>query len=221
MKSLTALMAASAMMIAAPAFAASTIQIYNAPAGLAGNQSWTGTLGLNFTVNSSVSVTQIGVFDSGSDGISSNLFATIFDSSGHALFAPVEFAAGTPSSGGAYIFAPLSYTLTPGTYQLASWGFGDNGQNYNYGFFADGNGGPITFNSDNGALTAVSTTYSNPGTGGVFATNADNGTTRYGSATFTVAVPEPATWAMLLLGFGMIGFAMRKRSNVGTTVSYA
>ena len=35
------------------------------------------------------------------------------------------------------------------------------------------------------------------------------------------AVPEPATWAMLLLGFGMIGFAMRKRSNVRTTVSYA
>ena len=37
----------------------------------------------------------------------------------------------------------------------------------------------------------------------------------------TGAVPEPATWAMLLLGFGMIGFAMRKRSNVRTTVSYA
>ncbi|WP_420381757.1 PEPxxWA-CTERM sorting domain-containing protein [Novosphingobium sp.] len=37
----------------------------------------------------------------------------------------------------------------------------------------------------------------------------------------TGAVPEPATWAMLLIGFGMIGFAMRKRSNVRTTVSYA
>ena len=35
------------------------------------------------------------------------------------------------------------------------------------------------------------------------------------------AVPEPTTWTMLLLGFGMIGFAMRKRSNVRTTVSYA
>jgi len=35
------------------------------------------------------------------------------------------------------------------------------------------------------------------------------------------AVPEPATWAMMLLGFGMVGFAMRKRSNVRTTVRYA
>ena len=34
------------------------------------------------------------------------------------------------------------------------------------------------------------------------------------------AVPEPATWAMMLLGFGMVGFAMRKRSNVRTKVSY-
>ena len=35
------------------------------------------------------------------------------------------------------------------------------------------------------------------------------------------SVPEPATWAMMLLGFGLIGFAMRKHSNVRTTVSYA
>jgi hypothetical protein len=35
------------------------------------------------------------------------------------------------------------------------------------------------------------------------------------------AVPEPATWAMMLLGFGMVGFAMRKRTNIRTTVTYA
>ena len=42
------------------------------------------------------------------------------------------------------------------------------------------------------------------------------------SATAQVAaVPEPSSWAMLLLGFGMIGFGMRKRSIIRTTVSYA
>jgi hypothetical protein len=35
-----------------------------------------------------------------------------------------------------------------------------------------------------------------------------------GTAEFTpAAVPEPATWAMMLLGFGGIGFAMRKKKK--------
>jgi hypothetical protein len=39
--------------------------------------------------------------------------------------------------------------------------------------------------------------------------------------TATAAVPEPATWAMMLVGFGGIGFAMRRKSNVTTKVAYA
>ena len=35
------------------------------------------------------------------------------------------------------------------------------------------------------------------------------------------AVPEPATWAMMLMGFGAIGFAMRRRQKLTTRVSYA
>ena len=35
----------------------------------------------------------------------------------------------------------------------------------------------------------------------------------------TSAVPEPATWAMMLAGMGMVGFAMRRRAKVA--VSYA
>ena len=30
------------------------------------------------------------------------------------------------------------------------------------------------------------------------------------------AVPEPATWAMMLVGFGAIGFTLRRRSAAGT-----
>ncbi|WP_225883093.1 FxDxF family PEP-CTERM protein [Sphingomonas aliaeris] len=35
------------------------------------------------------------------------------------------------------------------------------------------------------------------------------------------AVPEPATWAMMIAGFGMVGFAMRRRAKVSTAVAYA
>lgn len=34
-----------------------------------------------------------------------------------------------------------------------------------------------------------------------------------GNATFTPAVPEPATWAMMMLGFAGIGMALRRRSK--------
>lgn len=35
------------------------------------------------------------------------------------------------------------------------------------------------------------------------------------------AVPEAATWMMMIVGFGAVGFAMRRKSNVRTSVSYA
>ena len=35
------------------------------------------------------------------------------------------------------------------------------------------------------------------------------------------AVPEPATWAMMIVGLGAIGFAMRRRKNLSTVVRFA
>lgn len=35
------------------------------------------------------------------------------------------------------------------------------------------------------------------------------------------AVPEPAGWAMMILGMGMIGFSVRRRSRVRTMVAHA
>jgi hypothetical protein len=37
----------------------------------------------------------------------------------------------------------------------------------------------------------------------------------------TGAVPEPATWAMMLAGFGMIGFGLRRRVKRTVSVTYA
>ncbi len=37
----------------------------------------------------------------------------------------------------------------------------------------------------------------------------------------TPAVPEPATWAMMILGMGAVGVAVRRRQKVTTRVSYA
>lgn len=37
---------------------------------------------------------------------------------------------------------------------------------------------------------------------------------RFTAANFAVAVPEPASWAMLITGFGLVGGAMRRRQGV-------
>lgn len=63
-----------------------------------------------------------------------------------------------------------------------------------------------------------------------YSTNATR-TPPYGAnpflATFTLrqvaagAVPEPASWAMMILGMGVVGGAMRRRGKISTRVSYA
>ncbi len=43
----------------------------------------------------------------------------------------------------------------------------------------------------------------------------------FGSETPGGAVPEPATWAMMLLGMGFVGASMRRRQQVRTRFSFA
>lgn len=50
----------------------------------------------------------------------------------------------------------------------------------------------------------------------VFRSSADTITVRIGS--MSAAVPEPSTWALMLLGFGAIGVAMRRRRCIRLTV---
>lgn len=35
------------------------------------------------------------------------------------------------------------------------------------------------------------------------------------------AIPEPTTWAMFILGLGLVGFSMRRRQRISTRVSFA
>ncbi len=195
--------------IAAPALAVT--QVYDTTPATPGNQNWGGTLGLDFTVNTQITVTDLGTFDSGKDGITNDIFVGIFDAGGTLVASAVNFN-GTANPGGtAYVLKAVApIVLAPGTYQLGAWGYNLGADiNFNYGFIAPGNGGPITFDSLGGALTAVGTRYAFAP--GILATNTDNGTTRYGAGTFAAFVPEPATWGLMIAGFAMTGAAMRRR----------
>ncbi|NNM77911.1 PEP-CTERM sorting domain-containing protein [Sphingomonas sp. ID1715] len=84
-----------------------------------------------------------------------------------------------------------------------------------------GNVAGVDFGSNNLAGTENSTTY-------IFRTNATaftrgtfgviDGSTLQG-ATFAPTVPEPATWAMMLGGFGLLGAAARRSSRAKTVLA--
>ncbi|MHA6723787.1 PEPxxWA-CTERM sorting domain-containing protein [Sphingomonas sp. RS2018] len=95
------------------------------------------------------------------------------------------------------------------------------------------------YDANNGVFTGTllqSATFSGPGTfmgGNVISSRIGSETVRYtlnftggagsnfnGTANLT-AVPEPATWGLMMLGFGAMGFALRRRRNVETRIRFA
>lgn len=202
--------AASLFLAAAPAY--SNTIVYNAPNTRLTNQNWTGTLGLDFTVNAPVNVVALGVF-AGSANVTSDAKVVIFDENGAAVSPIVSFLGTLNPAGDAYVFKSVTpFTLGVGNYQLASWGFGTGFGFYNPRAFGGSDPSEVTFNSAGGKLTATASRYNNPGVFGTRATILDALPVQYGSASFVVAaVPEPATWGMMIVGFGMAGVAFRRR----------
>ena len=84
--------------------------------------------------------------------------------------------------------------------------------------------------TDFGAYYAIGGSFSNPypdgnlysglGSGGTAAPLKDIAFRTYSDTTFSGAVPEPSTWAMMVLGFAGMGFmAYRRKSNSASIVA--
>ena len=102
--------------------------------------------------------------------------------------------------------------------------------------FANANGGQKTLqqwmDDNSGSTLSVYGLEIGIGSGwnGTFFGAVDNvqanfGTARSVNSNFEVnatgAVPEPATWAMMMLGFGGMGYSMRRKANVSTRIKFA
>lgn len=99
----------------------------------------------------------------------------------------------------------VASSITFGTGAFSALGISANG--FGFGSFA----GPDLFNGSTTSPTFNLGTFSL----GQVSTGAGTGGGRLTiSALPMAAVPEPATWAMMLLGFGMIGYSMRRRVSL-------
>jgi hypothetical protein len=124
---------------------------------------------------------------------------------GNANFANFSLVSGTAGSRSEAPFGSFDYAI-----DCTGCGHG----------FGGGNAGPLAFvlTPTTGALTLASLefdTYNGNqiffGSDLVVDTRSDN--TGNAGATLTPAVPEPTTWAMMLLGFAGIGFMAYRRRN--------
>jgi hypothetical protein len=111
-------------------------------------------------------------------------------------------------------------TLATAAIQLATWEI-VNENTSSYGFSTG------TFRSSGGnsdAARSLALSYLDDITGGVWGTPQSGSLKLFYSATsqsqVLTAVPEPATWAMMIAGFGLVGGIARRR-NRSTTIVYA
>ena len=87
--------------------------------------------------------------------------------------------------------------------------------------FLDGSG--VRFNA--GAATNIAFFHQDGVAPDQYRVNGNGTVSAFGPATSspaaTGAVPEPATWAMMMLGFGGMGYAMRRKNKVATRIKFA
>ena len=162
---------------------------YDTPWGVAGNQNYGGSLGMDFDVANPVIIRQLGCFDDNSDGLFLPITVRLHDRDTQEVVAEVIFNpddAGTPDREdgtpiGGMRFLPLAQPVTlpfgfRGT--IAADGYGDMERNANRGVPT-----PWSTHTGDGSLTFVG--LSRYGTAGSFPDTADAGpAARYGAGTF-------------------------------------
>jgi len=210
--------AAAALSACGSAANADTIA-YDTAFGTPGNQSWTGALGLDFNVTSTITVTRLGAFDDMSDGLKSDITVGIFQRNGDGtgtLIASTTLDTGTGTLEGGNRFVDVTdFNLTPGQYSVVAVGYGTDEENYNtYGVGPN----PLsTTNTTSGTITTLNQwRYAGEGSGFVYPliTGSDITPTRFDAGTFAYVVPVPPAvlGGAALLGLsGGAGWLRRRR----------
>jgi hypothetical protein len=204
--------------------------------GLQNTGSQTGdpfVLGLEFTVNSAVVISQLGAYDAtigGSGlGFGSTVYVGIYSEASSSFISQTGIFSGTVGSVvSGYRFQNISaLTLNPGTYMVVAAGYGiSNAPNWNSAVWIQNAALPTTtpsliqFNNGGGLLTMGSSFFDN-NAGGQLQPATQNVSSGYvgplfGAGTFVFApVPEPTTTELILASVLLIGGLRIRRHFLG------
>ena len=160
-----------------------------------GNQPWTGRLGSFFTVNNAITITELGVFDSGQNGISGSITVGIIKVSDASIVVPPVVVSGSDgylSNAFRMIDVPDVVLPAGSQYAIVAVGFSNSEKNGNAGVSGGTGTGLNTGTSDityNGEKFSAATTFGLP-------TSNDGGPIgRYHAGTFrfTTSLPNAPT----------------------------
>jgi hypothetical protein len=196
------------------AFSASLAMALGGAAALAGPAWEFDTENINFTNDdwnfgnkfwaNNFLATHLGYYDDGGNGFVSDHEVALYDGAGILLRAATVTNQNCVLIGH-FCYTPISPILLNGEY----WVHGTSGSdNYTWntnGFFTDA------------AITYLGNTWAVNGGGGPvylgFLVN-DVADGYWGPNLYGGVIPEPAAWAMMIAGFGLVGFAARRRRTV-------
>jgi PEP-CTERM motif len=228
--------------IATPALAGPYIVTVQEASGVGAFDAVTGSAALfagkadlstaTFTYNGALNFVNNGAQNSSNTGDLTSVFfgANVANISGYVGSGPASVAYG---AGGANFNTLAGFLNTSGS--IAGYGYGSL---YTFTSLAGTYGGQMfTITHDDGVAVyangvRVPGTTAGPTSAITETVTLPGGTTVYsfvygrenGSPSVlqvTAVVPEPATWAMMLVGFGLVGGALRRRRTVATRVRYA
>ena len=203
MKFKTILAATAAIALAGAAGAASAAPLWDfQSASIAGHTNGDWDFGNQFSINTSIQINQLGYYDDNGDGFLSDHSVSLYDLSGNLLASATVDNTGTLLGNFRYVKIK-AVNLAVGTYQIHGNSGRDNYTWNNNAFVSN-----VNYLGNTWQLTGDSSFQScciNDVADGYWGANANY-----------AAVPEPATWAMMIAGFGIAGGALRRRRAVAT-----
>ena len=192
---------------------------YNNASGLNGNQNFSGSLGMDFTVNVPLTIYDFGVFDDGQTTMAAPITVGIYDVSTGQLVGQtltISGTAGTQSGSSRFETLTAPLVLNSGTYSIVASGYGASMENYNQGSGTQNS--LLTTNSDSGAISFVGT--SRFGSAGAFPTSIDAGpANQYAAGTFEFSSGTTITTNFSVNSEALLNADLASIDNGGTNAA--